>query len=324
MPLIGLPKTHQTTLVGMPAIRERVVTEETMYLILEAESIAPDVRRIVVEAPKIAKKHLAGQFVIVRVTPDGERIPLTIAEADTEAGSITMFVQAIGRTTTLMTELESGDHLVDVAGPLGHASEIKNYGTAVVVGGGVGTAIAYPIAKALAEAGNRTIAIIGGRTREYVLLEDELAANGIEVIPCTDDGSYGRPGFVTEALADVVEEEEIGVVFTIGPVPMMAAVAEVTRARAIPTVASLNPIMVDGTGMCGGCRVEVGNETKFACVDGPEFDAHQVDFRLLARRNMSYRAFEVGRFDDLKNMDADDHKQLLAPVRGACATEVAS
>jgi ferredoxin--NADP+ reductase len=295
-----------------------------MYLILEAESIAPDVRRIVVEAPKIAKKHQAGQFVIVRVTPNGERIPLTIAEADADAGSITMFVQAIGRTTTLMTELEAGDYLVDVAGPLGHASEIKDYGTAVVVGGGVGTAIAYPIAKALAEAGNRTIAIVGGRTKEYVLLEEELAANGIEVIPCTDDGSYGRPGFVTEALADVVAAEEVGVVFTIGPVPMMAAVAEVTRPKAVPTIASLNPIMVDGTGMCGGCRVEVGGETKFACVDGPEFDAHEVDFTLLARRNTSYRAFEVGRLDDLKHLDTEAHEHLLAPVRGDCKSEVRS
>ncbi|MEN8234518.1 MAG: sulfide/dihydroorotate dehydrogenase-like FAD/NAD-binding protein [Actinomycetota bacterium] len=295
-----------------------------MYPILEAESIAPDVRRIVIEAPKIAKKHKAGQFVIVRVTPDGERIPLTIAEADTEVGSITLFVQAIGRTTTLMTELEAGDSLVDVAGPLGHASEIKDYGTAVVVGGGVGTAIAYPIATALADAGNRVIAIIGGRTREYVLLENELASHGIEVIPCTDDGSYGRKGFVTEALADVVAEEEVGVVFTIGPVPMMRAVAEVTRPGAIETVASLNPIMIDGTGMCGGCRVEVGGETKFACVDGPEFDAHEVDFALLARRNTSYRAFEVGQMDDLKSLDAEHHEQLLAPVRGACATEVAS
>ncbi|MEN8114796.1 MAG: sulfide/dihydroorotate dehydrogenase-like FAD/NAD-binding protein [Actinomycetota bacterium] len=295
-----------------------------MYPILEAESIAPDVRRIVLEAPKIAKKHQAGQFVIVRVTPDGERIPLTIAEADAEAGSITLFVQAIGRTTTLMTELEAGDGLVDVAGPLGHASEIKDYGTAVVVGGGVGTAIAYPIAKALAEAGNRVIAIIGGRTREYVLLEDELASHGIEVIPCTDDGSYGRKGFVTEALADVVAEEEVGVVFTIGPVPMMGAVAEVTRPAEIETVASLNPIMVDGTGMCGGCRVEVGGETKFACVDGPEFDAHEVDFRLLARRNTSYRAFEAGQMNDLTSLDAEHHEQLLAPVRGACVREAAS
>ncbi len=295
-----------------------------MYLILEAASIAPDVRRIVVEAPKIAKKHLAGQFVIVRVTPNGERIPLTIAEADAEVGSITLFVQAIGRTTTLMNELETGDYLVDVAGPLGQASDIREYGTAVVVGGGVGTAIAYPIALALVAAGNRVIAIIGGRTKEYVLLENELSSRGIEVLPCTDDGSYGRKGFVTEPIADVIADEEVGVVFAIGPIPMMSAVAEVTREAGVNTVASLNPIMIDGTGMCGGCRVEVGGETKFACVDGPEFDAHQVDFDLLQRRNTSYRAFEVDQLDELKSLDAEHHEQLLAPVRGACAGEEAS
>jgi ferredoxin--NADP+ reductase len=291
-----------------------------MYLILEAESIAPDVRRIVVVAPKIARRHQAGQFVIVRVTPNGERIPLTIAAADAEAGSLTLFVQAVGRTTALMNELETGDYLVDVAGPLGHASEIRQYGTAVVVGGGVGTAIAYPIALALATAGNRVIAIIGGRTREYVLLEDELSSHGIEVMPCTDDGSYGRKGFVTDALADVIADEEVGVVFAIGPIPMMAAVADVTRDSGIETIASLNPIMVDGTGMCGGCRVEVGGETKFACVDGPEFDAHQVDFKLLQRRNTSYRAFEVAQLEDLNSLDAEHHEQVLAPVRGVCAT----
>src|SRR5665811_480434 len=192
-------------------------------------------------------------------------------------------------------------------------------GVAVVVGGGVGTAIAYPIACALAAEGNRVIAIIGGRTKEYVLLEDQLRSHGIEVIPCTDDGSYGRKGFVTEALIDVVADENVAVVFTIGPVPMMAAVAEVTRADEIETVASLNPIMVDGTGMCGGCRVEVGGETKFACVDGPEFNAHEVDFRLLQRRNTSYRAFETGQLEDLKSLDAEHHEQLLAPVRGVCA-----
>ena len=294
-----------------------------MYLIAEAESIAPDVRRIVVEASKIAKKHQAGQFVIVRVTADGERIPLTIAESDPATGCITLFVQAIGRTTTLMSELEAGDHLEDVAGPLGRASEIKQYGTAAVVGGGLGTAIAYPIARALAESGNRVIAIVGGRSREYVLLEDQLAAHGIEVIPCTDDGSYGRKGFVTEALADVIETEEVGVVFAAGPVPMMGAVAEVTRPSGIETIASLNPIMVDGTGMCGGCRVEVGGETKFACVDGPEFDAHQVDFHLLQRRNTSYRAFETQRMRDLEELDAEHHEQLLAGVRGACEAEAA-
>ena len=187
--------------------------------------------------------------------------------------------------------------LASVAGPLGKPSQIENYGTAVVVGGGVGTAIAYPVVAALRAAGNRVIAVVGGRSRQYVLLENEIEATGAQVVACTDDGSYGRHGFVTQALADIVADEAVAVVFAAGPVPMMRAVAEVTRPRGIRTIASLNPIMVDGTGMCGGCRVAVGGRTLFACVDGPEFDAHLVDFDLLARRNQSYLEFERGRLE---------------------------
>lgn len=271
-----------------------------MYLITESALVAPEVRRFVVSAPHIAKHWRAGQFVILRVDENGERIPLTVAAADRDAGVITLFVQGVGKTTRLLNTKEAGDHLADVAGPLGKPSEIEHYGTAVVVGGGVGTAIAYPVVAALRAAGNRVIAIIGGRSRDYVLLEDEIAATGAEAIACTDDGSYGRPGFVTEALADVIADQPIDVVFAAGPVPMMRAVAEVTRGAGIRTIASLNPIMVDGTGMCGGCRVSVGGQTLFACVDGPEFDAHQVDFDLLAKRNQSYLDFERVRAAELE------------------------
>ena len=266
-----------------------------MFRIAESKFIAPEVKRFQVEAPHVARHWRAGQFVILRVDENGERIPLTVAAADTDRGIITLFVQGIGKTTRLLNTKESGDDLAGVAGPLGKPSEIERYGTAVVVGGGVGTAIAYPVVAALREAGNRVIAVVGGRSREYVLLEDEIKATGAELVVCTDDGSYGRHGFVTEALADAIIRDHVDVVFAAGPVPMMRAVAEVTRPAGIRTIASLNPIMVDGTGMCGGCRVAVGGETLFACVDGPEFDAHLVDFDLLARRNQAYLDFERDR-----------------------------
>jgi len=268
-----------------------------MYRITESSFIAPEVRRFVVTAPQVARHWRAGQFVILRVGPNGERIPLTVAAVDRDEGSITLFVQGIGKTTQQLNTKEAGDYLSDVAGPLGKPSEIEKYGTAVVVGGGVGTAIAYPVVAALRGANNRVIAIVGGRSRDYVLLEAEIVATGAEVIACTDDGSYGRHGFVTEALTDVIAAQAVDVVFAAGPVPMMRAVAEVTRPAGIKTIASLNPIMVDGTGMCGGCRVDVGGRTYFACVDGPEFDAHLVDFALLARRNQSYLDFESARLE---------------------------
>ena len=292
-----------------------------MYRVAAATTIAPEIRRIEVEAPAIAKKHRAGQFVILRVTPTGERIPLTIGEADIEAGTITLFVQGVGHTTRLLNLLEAGDFVSDVAGPLGRPSEIERYGRAVVVGGGLGTAIAYPVTQALLTAGNDVVAIIGGRTREHVLLEAELEAAGAEVIACTDDGSYGRPGFVTDALLDLIDSgTSIDLVFAAGPIPMMRAVAETTRPHGIATIASLNPIMVDGTGMCGGCRVGVGGSTKFACVDGPEFDAHLVDFDLLERRNRAYVEFEGDRREHLADLDACHIEALLASVRGPDAS----
>ncbi len=271
-----------------------------MYRILHAEFLAPSVKRFRIEAPRIARKSKAGQFVIVRVTTDGERIPLTIADADPEKGWISLIVQGVGKTTKLMNRREMGGFLADVAGPLGVPSEIAVFGTVVVIGGGVGTAIAYPTARALAEAGNHVLAIIGGRSREFVILEDELRAVSSEVYPATDDGSYGEPGLVTDVLGRLVDEgRRLDYVLAIGPIPMMEAVAALTKPHGIRTVVSLNPIMIDGTGMCGGCRVAVGGETRFACVDGPEFDAHQVDFGLLARRNRAYLDFEAKRRDEL-------------------------
>lgn len=251
-----------------------------------------------IHAPKIARKQRAGQFVMVRVGPEGERIPLTIADADPRNGTITLVVQAVGKTSTLLSDLDVGDRVLDLAGPLGTQSEIADFGTVVVVGGGVGTAVAYPIAIAMAEAGNTVISIIGARSRTDVILEDELAVVSTEVVVCTDDGSYGRSGFVTAALAEVISTRTVDRVVCAGPIVMMEAVAEITRVPGIPTVASLNPIMVDGTGMCGGCRVSVGGENRFACLDGPEFDAHLVDFGLLAQRNRAYLDWEARRAEE--------------------------
>jgi ferredoxin--NADP+ reductase len=265
-----------------------------MYKILSAKFIGPDIKLFTIEAPQIAKKRLAGQFVILRVSETGERIPITIADSNIQDGSITIIVQGIGKTTKLLNTLETGGFILDVAGPLGKASEIENFGTAVVIGGGVGTAIAFPTAKALKEAGNKVISIIGGRTKEFVILENELKETSDEVYPTTDDGSYGFHGFVTQKLEELIKSgEKIDFVLAIGPIAMMKAVADLTRGYNIKTVVSLNPIMVDGTGMCGGCRVSVGGKTLFACVDGPEFDAHLVDFDTLIKRNANYAIQEA-------------------------------
>lgn len=264
-----------------------------MNLVLESRELAPDIRYVRLQAPKIARKRLPGQFVIVRVGENGERIPLTIADSHAEEGWIALIVQAVGNTTRQLNELREGDRVQDLAGPLGAPSEIERYGTVVSIGGGVGTAIAYPTARALKDAGNHVISIIGGRSSSFVLLEDEMQAVCDEVYPTTDDGSYGYHGFVTDKLSDLIANgRQIDFVLAIGPIPMMQAVADVTRSHGIKTVVSLNPIMVDGTGMCGGCRVVVDGETKFACVDGPEFDAHDVDFGLLQLRNRAYLDIE--------------------------------
>jgi ferredoxin--NADP+ reductase len=264
-----------------------------MFAILEARTLAPDIRLLQVEAPRVARKRLAGQFVILRIHERGERIPITIADSDAVLGSITLVIQGIGKTTRLLNRLEAGDSILDVVGPLGRPSEVKLFGTACVIGGGVGAAIAYPTAVALKQAGNRVVSILGGRTRSLVVLEDEIRATSDVLHVTTDDGSHGEKGLVTDRLKALLEVgERIDYVLAIGPIPMMRAVAETTRSHGIQTVVSLNSVMVDGTGMCGGCRVSVGGRSQFACVDGPEFDAHQVDFQNLANRNAMYRQME--------------------------------
>jgi ferredoxin--NADP+ reductase len=265
-----------------------------MFRILDAHYLAPDVKQFRIEAPRIARKRQAGQFVILRVHERGERIPITIADSDATRGDITIVVQGIGKTTRLLNSLDTGDAIRDVVGPLGRPSEIARYGSVCVIGGGVGAAIAYPTAVALKHAGNRVITILGGRTRELVILEPELRAASDALHVTTDDGSRGEKGLVTDKLTALLEAgERIDYVLAIGPVPMMRAVAEVTRPHAIHTVVSLNSVMVDGTGMCGGCRVSVAGRSLFACVDGPEFDAHTVDFANLSSRNAMYREAEA-------------------------------
>lgn len=261
------------------------------YRILESTVLAPQVTKLIVEAPHVPRNWKPGQFVIVRVDQHGERIPLTIAFADPHAGTVELYVQAVGATTTDLAGKRTGDSIADIVGPLGKATHVENVGHAVVVGGGVGTAVIYPQARALAMAGNRVSAVIGGRTKNLVLLENELRELCDAVYPCTDDGSYGFHGLVTNQLKYLLDNSDIPIrmVLCAGPVPMMQAVAEVTRPYGVHTVASLNPIMVDGTGMCGGCRVQVGGKTQFACVDGPEFDAHLVDFSELSNRLRAYR-----------------------------------
>jgi ferredoxin--NADP+ reductase len=262
-----------------------------MHQVVERAQLSPNVFRLVVEAPRIAQVRRPGQFVIVRMAEGSERIPLTIADADPERGTITLIVQAVGKSTEDLVALEVGDSIRDIAGPLGRPTELLGSGHAVCVGGGVGTAVVLPIAQGLRAAGVSVTSVIGGRSREWVILEDELRQAG-DVVVCTDDGSYGRPGFVTTALADVLASESVDAVYAVGPVPMMRAVTDVTRPLGVKTIVSLNPIMIDGTGMCGGCRVSVGGKTVYACVDGPEFDAADVDFALLADRLGTYRDFE--------------------------------
>lgn len=259
-----------------------------MNRILEKEYFSPKVVKLVVEAPLIAKSRKPGHFVIVRVGERGERIPLTISDADPERGTITLVVQAIGYSTELICALNPGDFLTDVVGPLGRATHIENYGTVVCSGGGVGVAPLLPIIKAMKAAGNKVISVLAARTADLIILEDEVRRNSDEVIIMTDDGSMGRKGLVTNGIEDVVNREKVDFVVTIGPAIMMKFVALTTAKYDIPTICSLNTIMVDGTGMCGACRVTVGGKTRFVCVDGPEFDAHQVDFDEMLLRLKAY------------------------------------
>lgn len=268
-----------------------------MHPVIARDQLSPNVTRLVVEAGRIATIRRPGQFVIVRLGPGAERIPLTIADGDPAAGTISLVIQSVGKSTADLVELQPGDAITDIAGPLGRPTDLIERGHAVCVGGGVGTAVVLPIARELAARGVRVTSVIGGRSREWVILEPELAACGT-VVTCTDDGSYGRPGFVTDALRDVLDAGGVDGVFAVGPVPMMRAVAALTEPLGVPTTVSLNAIMVDGTGMCGGCRVTVGGETRYACVDGPEFDGHAVDYAALADRLTTYRPFEQAAMDE--------------------------
>jgi len=266
------------------------VREVQVFNIVDAEFIAPGIKRFVIEAPRIARKQRPGQFVILRLYEHGERVPVTIERSDRQRGTINIVVQSIGKTTHVLNSLVTGDSILDVVGPLGKPSEIEKFGTVVVMGGGVGTAMAYPTAAALKRAGNRVISIVGARNKELVILEREMREASDTLMITTDDGSYADKGFVTDKLRELMESgTRIDLVLAVGPIPMMRAVADTTRKEGIRTLVSLNPIMIDGTGMCGGCRVLVDGKSQFACVDGPEFNAHLVNFDVLVQRNSMYR-----------------------------------
>ena len=265
-----------------------------MFTIIKRRELNPTVTELWIHAPLIAKKAKAGQFIIVRAKEDSERIPLTIAGFDREAGTVSIIFQVVGAGTMQLNALKEGEAVHDFVGPLGKATEIEGLKNVCVVGGGVGCAIALPSAKAFKEAGAEVTVIVGFRSKDIVILEDEFKAAADRLILMTDDGTYGRHGLVTQPLQELLEAgETFDEVLAIGPVPMMKFVCRTTQPFGVHTMVSLNPIMVDGTGMCGGCRVTVGGETKFACVDGPEFDGHQVDFAELTSRNGTYRDREA-------------------------------
>jgi ferredoxin--NADP+ reductase len=291
-----------------------------VFKIVHAQFIAPGIKRFVIEAPRIARKRRPGQFVIVRLHEHGERIPLTIETSDPQRGTINIVVQSLGKTTHQLNSLQPPDSILDVVGPLGKPSEIANFGTVVVMGGGVGTAMAYPTALALKEAGNKVISIVGARTKQLVILEAEMRAISDQLTVTTDDGSYAQKGFVTDELKRLMAiGTQIDLVLAVGPIPMMKAVADVTRPANIRTIVSLNPIMIDGTGMCGGCRVLINGKSQFACVDGPEFEAHEVDFDVLVQRNAMYRAAEKQSFEEYQR-----EIQAHSTPEAACVAEGAA
>ena len=294
-----------------------------MFPIVATRHVARGIKLFEIKAPRIAKKQRPGQFVIVRLNDTGERIPLTLADANPEAGTITIVVQAIGKTTRLLNMLEAGDSILDVVGPLGKPSEIDNFGTAVVVSGSVGSAMAYPTARELKRAGNKVISIVGARSKDLLVLEDDVRQVSDETYVLTDDGTAGEKGLVTKKLQELVEADKVDYVLACGPVPMMRAVANMTAPKKIKTVVSLNSIMVDGTGMCGGCRVLVNSRSQFACVDGPEFDASQVNFDVLTQRNNMYRKQEKKSIELFQaNLEAELAKLRESNRRHACALEV--
>ena len=274
-----------------------------MYKIVNKRPLNAFVSLMEIEAPLIAAKGKAGQFIILRVNETGERIPLTLADEDPERGTITIMYQKVGKTTDLLDTLNVGDSLLDVVGPLGRATELEGYCKVAVIGGGVGCAIAYPEAKALHRLGAHVDMIAGFRSKDIIMLEQELGAVSTRLFVMTDDGSNGNKGFVTAKLQELLDAgEQYDMVIAIGPLPMMRAVAEVTRPYGIKTIVSMNPIMIDGTGMCGGCRLTVGGKVKFACVDGPDFDGHEVDFDEAMDRGTMYRDFERHSYEETCNL----------------------
>jgi NAD(P)H-flavin reductase len=273
-------------------MKHDIYSTEGLYRIVEKVELSSTISKHVIYAPLIAAKAKAGHFVILRCREGGERVPVTLVDWSPESGTVTVIIQAIGKSTSEMNALKAGESFSDVAGPLGTPVEIKKYGTVLGVGGGVGIAELYPIARAFKEAGNKIISVLGARSKDLLILEKEMADLG-RVIVTTDDGSAGKKGLVTDAMKDLYAAgEKLDAIFTIGPIIMMKFVGEASRPHATPTFASLNPVMLDGTGMCGGCRVEIGGKPKFACVDGPMFDAHQTNFDALMKRTAAYREQE--------------------------------
>ena len=269
-----------------------------MFKIVSKKEIGNNIRSFEIEAPDIAKNAKAGQFVMLRIDEKGERIPLTIAGTDRQKGTVTIIAQQMGKTTAHLGRLNTGDSIRDFAGPLGQPTEIENYGTVVAVAGGVGVAEIIPVIKALKEAGNKVIAVVGARSKDLIIMEDEVRSISDKLLLATNDGSAGKQGFVTDILKEAVAGETVNVVYAIGPVPMMKAVSDLTKEKNIKTLVSLNPIMVDGTGMCGACRVTVDGKTRFACVEGPEFDAHKVNWNELISRLGVYKEAEKIAFDN--------------------------
>jgi len=282
------------------------------YKILEKRKLGPDANLMVIKAPYVAKSARPGQFIVLRAYEKGERIPLTVADIDREKGTVTIIFQVVGKTTKYLSLLKVGENISDLLGPLGNPTETKKFGVVAALGGGFGTAVLYPLVKALKEVGNYLIIINGARNEKLLILEDELKKLSNEYYVTTDDGSKGVKGFVTNLLQELIEKEnkKIDRVFAVGPVPMMKATSDLTRKYKIKTIVSLNPIMVDGTGMCGACRVEVDGETKFTCVDGPEFDAHKVNFNLLTRRLRMYKKEEKISLNRLDSTRKDGSRNL--------------
>ena len=278
-----------------------------MYKILEKKALNPTVTLMRIDAPLVARKAEPGQFIILRVDEDGERIPLTVADYDREGGSVTIIFQIVGATTAKLNHLNEGEYIHDFVGPLGRATHTEGLHKVAVVGGGVGCAIAFPVAKKLHEQGCEVHAIVGFRTKDLVILEDEFAAHTNRLVRMSDDGSWGEKGLVTDALRKLIESgENYDEVITIGPLPMMKFVCKLTKEFGVKTVASMNPIMIDGTGMCGGCRLTVGGKTRFACVDGPEFDGHEIDFDEAVARGATYRDFERHAYEETCNLLAKE------------------